>query len=206
MNVLVDALTSESFVEAVLVLVIAAVLTGLLLPFVKARMDARKLREQQLFEARLARQNRILESQAALLESLAQTLWEFRMLMMEVAFHRVERPNERYQTALAAYEDKAWDLFAKFRTEISEARRLTSTETHTKPPQSLLPNADPARSEALYELLRLDLAEEDGQRNASADAEWKRFYDHMFGDITDTIDGALNDVAEELRLAERSSR
>jgi hypothetical protein len=204
-NVLVDALTSESFVEAVLVLVIAAVLTGLLVPFVKARMDERKLREQQLFEARLARQNRILESQAALLESLAQTLWELRMLMMEVAFHRVERPDERYQTALAAYEDKAWDLFAKFRTEISEARRLTSAKTHTNLRnlyyQTLIP-----LDQKLYELLRLDLAEEDGQRNASADAEWKRFYDHMFGDITDTIDGALNDVAEELRLAERSSR
>jgi hypothetical protein len=202
MDVLVDAITSQSFVEAVLVLVVTAALTGLLVPVVKARMDEKRLREQQLFEARLARQSKIIESQAALLESLAQTLWEFRMLMMELAFHRVERPHDRYQAALATYEDKAWDLFAKFRTEISEARRLTSAETHGKLRDLYYKTLIPL-DRKLYELLRLDTARGEGQRDASADAEWQRFYDLLFGEITDVIDGVLNDVAEELRLAER---
>jgi hypothetical protein len=201
-TVFIDALTSQAFIEAVLVLVVTAALTGFLVPRVKASMDAKKLREQQLFEARLARQGKIIESQAALLESLAQTLWEYRMLVMELAFHRVERPRERYHTALATYEDRAWDLFAKFRAEISEARRLTKAQTHGKLRDLYYETLIPL-DQKLYELLRLDAAQGEGQLDASADGEWRRFFDRLFGEITDTIDGVLNDVAEELRLAER---
>ena len=153
MDVLVDTLTSESFIETLLVLAVTATLTGILVPLVKARMDDRRLREQQTFEATLARQSKIIESQAKLLNHLAETLWQLRMLMMELVFHRVQRPYERYRAALAAYEDSAWDLFARFRTEISEARRLTSPETHGKLKNLYYETLIPLDRE-LYELLR----------------------------------------------------
>jgi hypothetical protein len=125
-------LLSASFTENVLLLLVTAVLTGLLVPLVKGYMDDKKYRQQKQFEAQLARQTKVIESQVALLESMSQLLWQFHMSYLEVSYYAKAGNIKRYDAALSEYDRKSWEYFIKIGAEIGKAQRLTSDSTYQK--------------------------------------------------------------------------
>jgi hypothetical protein len=189
----IDVLTSDSFLQALFLLVVTAGLTGLLVPLVKARVDDRKFREQKIFESDLARQGKVIDAQAALLESLSDLLWSFLLLSIGVTYYAMQGDKAKLKAAWATYDTEAWSYFGKLRAEISQARRLTSPELHAE----LL-----SVYEQWFMGFDLDLTQAvKGGSDVSADA-WRELHFRVYREGTTVIDDVLTRLAEELRLVE----
>jgi len=115
---------SPEFRENVMLLLISAVLTGIVIPIVLKIRDDRKFREQKIFEAELARQGKVIDAQAAFLETFSGLLCEYQFLALSVAYYFLENNRERYVAASVEYDAKSWDFLAKLRAEITKAKRL----------------------------------------------------------------------------------
>src|SRR5262249_61203733 len=76
---------SQDFLEKVVILLLTALLTGLLAPYVLKRIDEAKSVEQKILDADLARQAKVIEAQSKFLDDLTETLWNWRYLSMKVA-------------------------------------------------------------------------------------------------------------------------
>jgi type II secretory pathway pseudopilin PulG len=168
---------SQELIEKVVLLILAAVLTGFLLPY----------------EASLARQSKIIDAQVQLLESLASLLWEYQLLAIEVSyFHPIEQM-ALYSAASEQYEQKTSTTFAKIRAEISKALHLTSAETYENLKQlyyeQLLP-LDVSLSRLMREQLSATVRV----------AGWGDFNKYAVYTLADIIDGTLDKLAGELRL------
>lgn len=121
---------SPEFRENVLLLLISAVLTGIVIPIVLKIRDDRKFREQKIFEAELARQVKVIDAQAAFLETFSSLLCEYQFLALSVAYYFLENNWERYVAASDTYDAKSWDYLAKIRGEITKAKRLLPPALH----------------------------------------------------------------------------
>jgi hypothetical protein len=190
----VDVLTSDAFLQAFFLLVVTAALTGLLVPLVKARVDDRKFREQKVFESALARQSKVIESQAELLDSLADLLWSFLLLSLGVTYYATLGDKAKLKIAWTTYDSEAWSYFGKLRAEISKARRLTSPEIHAE----LL---------SVYEQwivggFDYDLTQAVKGGSGTSDEVWKELHFRIFDEGTARIDDVLNGLAEELRFVQ----
>jgi hypothetical protein len=72
-----------SLADNLILLVVTAGLTGVLVPALKGILDYMKEQRQR----KIARQREVLESQAKLLERLAELLWRYWKLALEVAYY-----------------------------------------------------------------------------------------------------------------------
>ena len=99
---------SGTFIENILMIFITATLTGVLVPLIKARMDDRKFKEQKIFEAELARQAKIIESQEKLLNDVTQLFGTFIYNMVEVSYCKLYVNEQRYDLAQKKYDDQSW--------------------------------------------------------------------------------------------------
>jgi hypothetical protein len=76
---------SQDFLEKIVILLLTALLTGLLAPYVLKRIDDAKSVQQKILDADLARQAKVIEAQSKFLDDLTETLWSWRYLSMKVA-------------------------------------------------------------------------------------------------------------------------
>lgn len=186
----VDVLTGEPFLQGLFLLIVTAVLTGLLVPVVKARLDDRRYREQKLFESELARQAKVIDAQATLLDGLSDLLWGFLLAALGVTYYAERGDAAKLTEAWARYDAEAWVFFARLRAETSKAQRLTSHDVYE-------------------ELLRLNewFMPFDAQLTnavasgleAGADA-WTQLSRRTQGEGAALVDGVLTRLAQELRL------
>ena len=116
---------SADLIEKVLLLLLTAGLTGLVAPLVVGRINEQRKRTQTVVEVELARQQRIVDAQVALLEALCRLLWQYQLLLVAVPYWRQFPQRERYAEALAAYEQASGELLGQIRAEISKSIRLT---------------------------------------------------------------------------------
>jgi heme exporter protein D len=186
-DILWRVLSSPDFWQKFILLLTTALLTGLLVPIIKSVVDQKKLLQQKQFEADLARQAKIIEAQGKLLEDLAQLLWEYYFLSLKVSYYRNEE-KERYEQAAKEFDENSWQLFIKFQTEISKARRLASPKTY----QSL---------RELYKWL-IEQDEELAAMNLEEKSPkaWDKRHDKFFAQGARRIGDALSLLAEDLRL------
>lgn len=184
---------NQEFLENIILLAITAVLTSFLIPYILKRIDERKLKEQKEFEAELARQSKIIESQVQLLESLAQLLWEYQLSAIAVSYYDPVEQSDLYIAAVREYQEKRGELVPKVRAEISKALRLTTTETY----QEL---------KDLYykQILPLDVKLNSLIKKQKAGAPkvngWHEFNQFAVFTLSEMVDTALNNLARELRL------
>jgi hypothetical protein len=195
-----------SFAESAILLVLTAVLTGLGVPYVKGRIDDRKLEKQKVFdderlraqtryEAGLARQTKVIEAQAQLLDELAETLWGYQKMLLKITYYAVTGDKEKHRAAFLEYDDQSWDALETLLGLISKSRRLASVEVHD-------------RLERLYWTLVFELDNEiislsrkDADDGVVAQG-WSQLQSRLTGDIRAEIDGVLADLAAQLRLSE----
>ena len=187
MNTIIGLIKSQAFLEKIVLLVAAAGLSGLLVPVITAKIANTRLQEQKLFEAELARQTKVIDAQVQLLEQLAELLWEYQLLAIDVSYYHFAKDQNLYTTASKKYEEKAGTILCKIRAEISKSLRLTSPQMYQK-----LKN--------LYykELLGLDLRVRnlvDGHDN-----KWAEFNNYAVRELSEIVDIILNDLARELKL------
>jgi len=123
-------LAKESFLQNALLLVLGAALTGLLVPYIKARVDRRSFQERRLFEAYLARQRDVIEAQTRFLNAFSNLIWEYHVISQRVSYARLSGDDDAYKRASEVYRDKLWDLLRRIRSAIGASRWFTSDAAH----------------------------------------------------------------------------
>jgi hypothetical protein len=189
---IVDVLTSTEFLQGLFLLVVTAVLTGLLVPVIKGRLDDRKYRDQKVFESELSRQEKVIDAQAALLKDASEAMWSFYLLSLKVTWYAASGNEERFDAAWQEWDEESWLLFGRLRAEISKARRLTSPAVHAE----LLNVHD-----TWFRRFSLEL-EGMVRRRDIGTGESVDFHNRTYRENTKLIDDVLTRLAEELRLNE----
>jgi hypothetical protein len=189
-----EVVKSPSFVEHALLLILTAVLTGLLVPFINAILADQKFREQRRFEAELARQAKIIDAQNELLGELEKIVYGFQLRALALAWYKTQDKNSaKYQESLKAYEDSSWVFFSDMHTRLGKARRLTSPKVYEELEKfySALRELD----SNLVKLVRKDTTEE----------EWKAFSAliQQSGGQTEHI---MNLLAQDYGLSKNTSK
>lgn len=119
--------TIDSFAQNIILLVVTAILTGLLVPFINARIAEQRVRREQAESARLARQSSVLKSQEEFLLHLEKTLFDFHVCAAAVPWYRsMQIDDSRFAAARHAYDDASWKFMAEMHAALSKARRLSS--------------------------------------------------------------------------------
>ena len=200
------------FVEKVLLLLLTGLITGLIVPLILKRVDARRqeealtaqerrLQEQKRFEADLARQSKIIDSQGALLNTLTDLLWEYQLMLIAVPYyHQFPEQRDRYLEAARDYNTKAGELLGRVRAEISRGIRLTTGEMVQ-------------RLKDLYytRLLQADLdltrlIERDLKGDEANDRAWHDLQRFAVDDLSELVDEEIARLAASLRLSETAAR
>jgi hypothetical protein len=175
---------------AVMPAIVTAVLAGLLVPLILKLIETRKAEAMKRFEAALARQTKILESQANLLDDLTKALWAWRYQLMRVTYAGAEQSAEALESAWGAYDKSMWESLHSVRVQTTRARRLVSKPAYIK----LI-----AQYDRIIEVdRRLGAA-----MKLKADVrkrELEEMNHEMLTDISSAIDDSLHMVAEEVRL------
>jgi len=130
MESVLNALASESFLEKALLLITGAILTGILVPFVKAWMDRATFERQKTFEAHLARQSDVIKAQTQFLTEFSNHIWEYHKVSQRVSYSRLSGDKKAYQSAVQAYQDSVWESLHKIRGAIGGARWFCSDAAH----------------------------------------------------------------------------
>lgn len=122
---MVEILAMENFssdlIEKLILLAVAAVVTGLGVPWVLKRAEEKKLRE-----------GKIIEAQSQLLDDLSRILWKWRYLAKKVTYYASEANREKFEVARREYDEGVWDLLNELRVQASKSRRLASEKAYKK--------------------------------------------------------------------------
>jgi hypothetical protein len=184
-----DLIGDASFLGNAALLILGAVLTGFLVPFVKARLDDASARRKQLLEAELARQSEFLQSQIDLLTSFSDATWEFLFDAFKVSYAEAWEEEAAKNAAWEAYEPLSWKHLGKIRAIISKSKRLLSEACH----KNLIATYD-----WLWHYddeLAIHLSEGHTQE------EWRGFHEYHFAEAAARMDQAIAHLANELRLS-----
>jgi hypothetical protein len=189
---------SQGFIEGVATLLLTALMTGFLVPYLlkkiderklrqQKEVDERKLREQKEFEAALARQGKVIDAQVQLLERLSELLWEYQLSAIAVTYYHSYSDQKLYAAALESYHANVGTVLGKIRAEISKSLRLASLDTY----QEL---------KKLYydQLINLDLRLR--QLVEGKKTEWYEVNQFAVFELSDIVDATLNKLAKELQL------
>ena len=124
MQFVLDVLTSTSFIEKTLLVLIGGVLTGILVPIVKSRMDRTRFEQEKIFEAELARQSEIVKARAQFLRDFVDPVWQFQLLALQISYDSLSR--DKLEAALAIYDEQSWLQLKRIRAIAGGARWFTS--------------------------------------------------------------------------------
>jgi hypothetical protein len=123
---------TQDFLEKAGILLLTALLTGFLAPYVLKRIDETKAIEQKMMEADLSRQTKLIEAQSKFLDDTTEAVWAWRYLSMKVAFNGAEQREAQYALARKEYEAGIWDVLARIRNQTSKSQRLVSETGYRK--------------------------------------------------------------------------
>jgi len=100
--------------------------SSLLIPAVLKQIDDRKFVDQQRLQDELSRQDKVIDAQAALLDTMAADFWGYELYASDVLISRDERRgrDDWHQRAVDAYYLQTGPLLGKMRAEISTLLQL----------------------------------------------------------------------------------
>jgi len=193
MDTVLEVLASTSFLEKVLLLLVGAALTGIIVPVVKFRMDQSRFEQQKKFEAELARQAEIGSARAQFLRDLVDPVWQFQLLALQVSYD--SHSAERFQAALAAYEEQSWHHLKRIRAIVGGARWFTSESAY----QALTDFVDGwLIHEVDMELMK--------RRRGGGKANWSEFNQWLYAESRRRTDELLVILARDFGLGPAEGR
>ena len=188
MDTVLEVLASTSFLEKVFLLVMGAALTGIIVPVVKFRMDQSRFEQQKKFEAELAMQAEIGKSRAQFLRDLVDPVWQFQLLALQVSYD--SQSAERFQAALATYDEQSWHHLKRIRAIVGGARWFTSESAY----QALTDFVDGwLIHEVDMELMK--------RRRGGGEASWTEFNQWLYAESRRRTDALLVILAKDFGLA-----
>ena len=125
------SLERDTLRDRLVMLVAAALVTGLAVPLVTSYVQSHWARQQLLLEAELARQATLIADQDQLLKRVQNELFTFRMHIVKPAWYQYKDPDPaRYQAALNDFAAAGWGFHANMHQELTNVRRLASNEAY----------------------------------------------------------------------------
>jgi len=97
-NEIITTLQSKDFIQGALLIIVAGIITGILVPIVKSLMDTSKFKKQNKYEAKLRQQEETIKAQTGFLAKYSELIWEYLLLISRVCYNRVYKP-EKYESA-----------------------------------------------------------------------------------------------------------
>jgi hypothetical protein len=121
-----------SFLKNLLLSVLLLGLSSLLIPAVLKQIDDRKFVDQQRLQAELSRQDKIIDDQAQVLDTLASAFWDYEGYAADVLYSRDERygRDDWHQRAVDAYYLESGLVLGQMRADISRLLRLAPRPTY----------------------------------------------------------------------------
>ncbi len=115
-----------SFLKNLILSVLLLGLSSLLIPAVLKQIDDRKAIDQQQLQDELARQDKVVDAQAALLATMAADFWAYEAHASDVVISRHAQFGQEgwHQRAVDAYYLQSGPLLATMRAEISTLLQL----------------------------------------------------------------------------------
>ena len=111
MNIVMQTLGSQSFLQAAFLLL----QTAILVPIVKAIIDYMSFKRQKQLESELARQGKVIEYETKLLDDIHKSLWEYRFLVKDPALYmKLGNKEEEYKKAIQNMTRESRICLAKF--------------------------------------------------------------------------------------------
>jgi hypothetical protein len=106
--------------------------SSLLVPIVLKQIDDQKFVAQQRFQDALARQDKVLDAQATLLDTMAADFWNYELYASDVVISRDPRFGVAswHQRAVADYYAHSGAVLGKMRAEISTLLQLAPRSTY----------------------------------------------------------------------------
>lgn len=166
--------------EVVVGVALTALLGGLLIPFVKGRLDRRSER---------------FTSSVELVDTLATSLWTYWKFALRVAYYGRQGPpgSMNLDLALRRWDgDDAWKLGCEIQIQVSRSKRLLPSPAQQK--------LDRAQQDVVDYLDQ----EIDRLRGGGKPDDWQRLYDSLMGDKRREIDSLLTSVTADLKLGRRA--
>jgi len=172
---------SKDFIEKISLLMLTAILTGFLVPYILKTIDDGRLRR-----------SKVIEAQSKFLDDISHILWKWRYLSIKVVYYANRDSIEKYKSVKKEYDENIWEVFNQVRSEISKSRRLVSEKSY----KDLL--------ELYTYMVELDkkissLIERDGP-----ESKWENeasiLNTLIYVDVTKKIDEIVNSLATELHL------
>jgi hypothetical protein len=126
--------TSESFVEKVLLLLLTIILSGIIVPIIINYFTSKSAERQKAIEAMKSKDQAILQAQSNLLTDLSETILTYETLALDASWYGTEGINnkEMHQKAFLRYSDRIVDLLSKLRALASRAQTLASPAISNK--------------------------------------------------------------------------
>jgi hypothetical protein len=199
-----------SFLKNLVLSLLLIGLSSLLIPVVLKQIDDQKFVAEQQFQAELSRQDKILDAQAAVLDSLASTFWDYEGYAADLLYSRDERygRDEWHQRAIDAYYLESGPVLGKMRAEISTLLRLAPRPNYESFLRLYEEEVLPLDS-CLLELMKLE-AESSGASLPTGcvtsegkffGASWDTLAAYVFEqDLADQVDRELESLAKAFGL------
>ncbi|MGH7769325.1 MAG: hypothetical protein ACREQP_17915 [Candidatus Binatia bacterium] len=192
MDTVFEVLASAGFLEKALLLIVGAALTGIIVPVVKSRMDKRRFEQQKIFEADLARQAEIVKARAQFLRDLVDPIWQFQLLALQISYDSYSE--EKFQGALAKYDEHSWQHLMRIRAIVGGARWFTSEPAY----HALTEFVDG------WLIHEIDMELMKRRRSGKA-ADWTDFNQWLYSESRNRTDALLVILAEDFGLAPAAS-
>ncbi len=185
--------------------------SSLLIPAVLKQIDDRKFVDQQRLQDELSRQDKVIDAQAALLDTMAADFWGYELYASDVLISRDERrgQDDWHQRAVDAYYLQTGPLLGTMRAEISTLLQL-APQSNYEGFLRLYEEEVLALDSCLLELMKLestntDAAQEPARCVASegkfAGASWDTLAASVERqDLAKSLDRQFADLARAFRL------
>lgn len=180
----------DDFTEKLVLLLLTAMISGLMVPYILKKIEHRRTLDQKYKEAVLSRQEKLLADQAQFLDSLETLVWGLRYLFMKITYYC--KPHQREQQAQAEreYDERFWTMLHDLRVYVSKSRRLVSEAAHS----DLM---------GLYEqFVQLDMRLQKTRRLEEPEREYE-FADlnvTIYEETSTNIDRMLNSISKSLKI------
>ena len=165
--------------EVIVGVALTALLGGLLVPYVKDRIDRRSER---------------FRSSVALVDTLASSLWTYWKLALRVAYYgrQGRRGSNDLDLALRRWDgDDSWQIGCEIQIQISRSKRLLPAPAQQK--------LDRAQQDVVD---YLD-SEIDRLRDVGTPGDWEKLYVSLMTEKRGAIDSLLTSVIADLNIAAR---
>lgn len=130
MEAILKVIASEGFLEKAILLLLAALITGILVPLIKWKMDHTAFKQRKTFEALIARQSDVIKAQIRFLTNFSDHMWEYHKISQRVSYSRLSGDKDAYAEAVREYKGSMWECLQRIRGAIGGARWFTSDRVH----------------------------------------------------------------------------